>query len=77
MAQVNNDICTKNGQSKTFTEDLEEHEELQYIKLIKRIIEKGNLKTDRTGTGTRSIFGSQMRFNLRDGMVKICTFNLR
>ena len=45
----------------------EEHEEYQYLKLIKKIIDKGNVKTDRTGVGTHSIFGTQMRFSLRDG----------
>ncbi|XP_058807094.1 thymidylate synthase-like [Phymastichus coffea] len=59
----------KNGYS---TEN-EEHEEYQYLNLIKRIIEKGNVKTDRTGTGTRSIFGTQMRFSLRDGVFPLLT----
>lgn len=47
----------------------EDHEEYQYLNLIKRLIEKGAVKTDRTGTGTHSIFGTQMRFSLRDGRI--------
>jgi thymidylate synthase len=39
----------------------------QYVDLINNIIENGENRADRTGTGTRSIFGHQMRFNLNDG----------
>jgi thymidylate synthase len=41
--------------------------DLQYIKLIETILRDGETKTDRTGTGTRSIFGYQMVFDLREG----------
>lgn len=71
MTDQQNNLCAKNGYSESCLEDTETHEENQYLQLIKRIIDKGNLKTDRTGTGTRSIFGTQMRFSLRDGIVKI------
>jgi len=51
----------------------EEHEEQQYLQLIRKIIQTGNKKGDRTGTGTLSLFGAQMRFSLRDGSFPLLT----
>ncbi|EPZ32432.1 hypothetical protein ROZALSC1DRAFT_27439 [Rozella allomycis CSF55] len=49
------------------------HEEYQYLELIKKIVEERNVKDDRTGTGTVSLFGAQMRFSLRDNTLPLLT----
>lgn len=47
--------------------------EKEYLALGKRVLETGNVKTDRTGTGTKSIFGHQMRFDLSKGFPLLTT----
>ena len=45
----------------------------QYLELLNKVMKEGTLKSDRTGTGTKSIFGYQMRFDLSEGFPLLTT----
>lgn len=54
------------------TENLD-HDEYEYLNLISKILKKGKTRTDRTGVGTVSLFGAQMRFSLTDSFPLLTT----
>ena len=49
------------------------HPEHQYLDLLSNVLERGDKRVDRTGVGTRSLFGTMVRFDLSDGTVPILT----
>lgn len=73
----NLDTANENGEhDKHLLEFREMHfktEETQYLDLIQKILDTGNVRKDRTGVGTKSIFGAQMRFSLRDNKIPLLT----
>jgi dihydrofolate reductase/thymidylate synthase len=49
------------------------HDEEQYLALVRRVLAHGRARADRTGVGTRSVFGAMMRFDLRDHTMPLLT----
>ena len=49
------------------------HPEYQYLDLLEQVLDRGDQRLDRTGVGTRSVFGAMVRFDLSDGTVPVLT----
>jgi len=54
-------------------DDNYDHQEYQYLNLVKKVINEGEKEIDRTGTGTIRIFGASCRYDLRDGKLPVLT----
>lgn len=52
------------------------HPENQYLNLLRDILENGSERMDRTGVGTRALFGRMLRFNMADGFPALTTKKL-
>ena len=53
------------------------HDEFQYLDGLRHIMKRGMQKGDRTGVGTKSVFGVQQRYSLRDGESRPCRLACR
>ena len=60
-------------EDRTDADDRSPHYEDQYLSLMRRIWTEGSERSDRTGVGTRSLFGQTMRFDLSDGQMPLIT----
>lgn len=49
------------------------YHDIPYLNLVRDVLQRGNFKSDRTGTGTIAVFGRQMRFDLSDGTIPLLT----
>src|SRR3546814_8653001 len=66
MSDWSSDVCSSDLITMT-------HPEHQYLQMMKRILEQGDARLDRTGVGTKSVFGEILRFDLSNGEIPIFT----
>ena len=59
----------ENKENFSTTESQKRHEEYQYLDQIRHVIANGVVKSDRTGVGTKSVFGAYSRYSLRNSRI--------
>lgn len=73
LSTIQNGFASSEKSNTTDQQEFRNMEEMQYLDTIRRIIDTGDKRVDRTGVGTLSIFGTQMRYSLRDNVLPLLT----
>lgn len=76
LLKISKEVATRGANLLIFVQPIRGNGMKEYLKLLRHIKEVGHQKDDRTGTGTVSTFGYQMRFDLRDGFPLLTTKKL-
>jgi thymidylate synthase len=73
LNQTESFVTKKDQKDEDIIPTKQQHDEYQYLNQIQNILDNGSVKSDRTGTGTKSIFGGQSRYSLRNNTMPLLT----